>query len=94
MLAAIGFQRRVPIFNRTLLGVTIYTGWENTLMKTTLFLKVLLCCTTIASASHAEEIGSVDTKFKLLGPYHKIVIEAFDDPKNEEPRSKLRVSQN
>ena len=29
----------------------------------------------------AEEIGSVDTKFKLLGPDHKIVIEAFDDPK-------------
>ncbi|CNH28886.1 Uncharacterized protein conserved in bacteria [Yersinia massiliensis] len=29
---------------------------------------------------HAEEIGSVDTVFKLLGPDHKIVVEAFDDP--------------
>ena len=29
----------------------------------------------------AEEIGSVDTEFVLLGPDHKIVIEAFDDPK-------------
>ncbi len=29
----------------------------------------------------AQEIGSVDTVFKLLGPNHKIVIEAFDDPK-------------
>lgn len=29
----------------------------------------------------AEEIGSVDTVFKLLGPDHKIVIDAFDDPK-------------
>lgn len=28
----------------------------------------------------AEEIGSVDTVFKLLGPNHKISIEAFDDP--------------
>ncbi|RLM28201.1 hypothetical protein BIY29_00665 [Brenneria alni] len=28
----------------------------------------------------AEEIGSVDTTFKLLGPDHKIVVEAFDDP--------------
>ncbi|WP_019843336.1 protein CreA [Dickeya zeae] len=28
----------------------------------------------------AEEIGSVDTAFKLLGPDHKIVVEAFDDP--------------
>ena len=29
----------------------------------------------------AEEIGSVDTVFKWLGPNHKIVVEAFDDPK-------------
>jgi len=28
----------------------------------------------------AEEIGSVDTAFKLIGANHKIVIEAFDDP--------------
>ncbi len=28
----------------------------------------------------SEEIGSVDTAFKLLGANHKIVIEAFDDP--------------
>lgn len=31
----------------------------------------------------AEEIGSVSTVFKLLGPNDKIVIEAFDDPKVE-----------
>ncbi|MET4697901.1 CreA protein [Constrictibacter sp. MBR-5] len=31
----------------------------------------------------AEEVGSVSTVFKLLGPNHKIVIEAFDDPKVE-----------
>ena len=30
--------------------------------------------------SNAEEIGSVDTAFKMLGPNHKIVLEAFDDP--------------
>jgi CreA protein len=29
----------------------------------------------------ADEIGSVDTKFILLGPDHKIVVDAFDDPK-------------
>ncbi|MCP5242044.1 MAG: protein CreA [Burkholderiales bacterium] len=28
----------------------------------------------------AEKIGSVSTKFKLVGPNDKIVIEAFDDP--------------
>jgi len=29
----------------------------------------------------AEEIGSVSTAFKALGPNDKIVVEAFDDPK-------------
>jgi CreA protein len=28
----------------------------------------------------SEEIGSVDTEYKLIGANHKIVIEAFDDP--------------
>lgn len=36
---------------------------------------------TLAGSVCAEEIGSVDTTFKFLGPNHKIVIEAFDDPK-------------
>ncbi len=29
----------------------------------------------------AEELGSVSTVFKMMGPNDKIVIEAFDDPK-------------
>jgi CreA protein len=29
----------------------------------------------------AEVVGSVDTVFKLIGPDHKIVVEAYDDPK-------------
>ncbi|MFM1906765.1 MAG: hypothetical protein RLZZ591_442 [Pseudomonadota bacterium] len=29
----------------------------------------------------AEEIGSVDTVFKFIGPDHKIVVEAYDDPR-------------
>ncbi len=37
----------------------------------------------IASPALADEIGEVDTEFKLLGANHKIVIEAFDDPKVE-----------
>ena len=35
----------------------------------------------LALTAQAEEIGSVDTVFKWLGPDNKIVIEAFDDPK-------------
>jgi CreA protein len=32
-------------------------------------------------AAHAEKIGEVDTVFQWLGPDHKIVVEAYDDPK-------------
>ncbi|MEQ4453755.1 protein CreA [Kosakonia sp. YIM B13605] len=31
-------------------------------------------------SAYAEQIGSVDTVFKMFGPDHKIVVEAFDDP--------------
>ena len=31
--------------------------------------------------SHAEQIGAVDTVFKWIGPDHKIVVDAYDDPK-------------
>ncbi len=31
----------------------------------------------------AERLGEVDTAFKLIGPDHKIVVEAYDDPKVE-----------
>ena len=41
---------------------------------------IILASTAPAAA---EEIGSVSTVFKLLGPNHKIVVEAFDDPKIE-----------
>jgi CreA protein len=33
-----------------------------------------------AGAARAEQIGSVDTVFKFIGPNHKIVVEAYDDP--------------
>lgn len=52
-------------------------------MKRTIVAGTLLYCAMIVSAGYAEEVGSVDTKFKMLGPDHKIVIEAFDDPKIE-----------
>ena len=37
---------------------------------------LLLACAPLA----AEEIGAVDTEFILIGPDHKVVVEAFDDP--------------
>ncbi|MEJ8826006.1 CreA family protein [Variovorax humicola] len=35
----------------------------------------------MAAGARAEVIGDVDTAFKLIGPDHKIVVEAYDDPK-------------
>lgn len=37
----------------------------------------------VAWGARAEQIGEVTTTFKLLGANHKIVVEAFDDPKVE-----------
>ncbi len=46
-------------------------------MKKTL----LVALATLASvAAHAERIGEVDTVFKWIGPDHKIVVDAYDDP--------------
>lgn len=34
-----------------------------------------------ACGANSEEIGAVDTVFKFIGPDHKIVVDAYDDPK-------------
>ncbi len=47
------------------------------MMKKTLTLLTLL---TAVSLTHAEAIGEVDTVFKFIGPDHKIVVDAHDDP--------------
>jgi CreA protein len=46
-------------------------------MKRFLPLGLALACLAAA----AEQIGEVDTVFKLIGPDHKIVVEAYDDPR-------------
>ena len=40
-----------------------------------------LALATVAVAAHADPIGAVDTAFQWIGPDHKIVVEAYDDPK-------------
>jgi CreA protein len=42
---------------------------------------ITLLLLAAAAVSRAEPIGSVDTAFKLIGPDHKIVVDAYDDPK-------------
>jgi CreA protein len=44
-------------------------------------LLLLLCCAPWSGTVWAERIGEVDTVFKLIGPDHKIIVEAYDDPK-------------
>ena len=50
-------------------------------MRTYRSLGCALLCVLAASGVRAEQIGAVDTVFKLIGPDHKIVVEAYDDPK-------------
>ena len=38
-------------------------------------------CLMPLTAAHAEQVGEVSTVFKLIGANHKIVVDAFDDPK-------------
>lgn len=45
-------------------------------MKKTLFALALVA----TACSRAEPIGEVDTVFKWIGPDHKIVVDAYDDP--------------
>ena len=45
-------------------------------LKFLLFLALAGC-----GAAQTGTIGSVDTVFKFLGPDHKIVVDAYDDPK-------------
>lgn len=44
--------------------------------------KLIVCAgLAAAAAAQAEPIGEVDTVFQWIGPDHKIVVEAYDDPK-------------
>ena len=43
-----------------------------------IMLPVLLAA--LAAQARGETIGEVDTVFKFIGPDHKIVVEAYDDP--------------
>lgn len=54
-----------------------FSALKNHTLKKLVLAPLLLA---VSFASFADEIGSVDTVFKVFGPDHKIVVEAFDDP--------------
>ncbi len=41
---------------------------------------LLLALVPFALVARADRIGEVDTVFKLIGPDHQIVVDAYDDP--------------
>jgi len=45
--------------------------------------RLLALCAVLAAigCARADSIGEVDTVFKFIGPDHKIVVDAHDDPK-------------
>ncbi len=52
----------------------------NVAMRKTL-LSFAILAGSLTMSAHAETIGSVDTAWKMLGPNHGIVVDAFDDPR-------------
>ena len=49
-------------------------------MRTLLIALPLTLALTFSGLVHAEPVGEVDTAFKLIGPDHKVVVDAYDDP--------------
>lgn len=41
----------------------------------------VVACAAALPTAHAQKIGDVSTAFQWLGPNHKVVIEAYDDPR-------------
>jgi CreA protein len=53
------------------------------ILGSAVLLFVVLCSVWIISRPERGTAGSVNTKFRLLGPDDKIVVDGFDDPKVE-----------
>ncbi|MGE0674795.1 MAG: CreA family protein [Methylibium sp.] len=49
-------------------------------MRTRTFL-LLVAGLGVTAIAGSQQVGEVDTVFKLIGPDHKIVVDAHDDPK-------------
>lgn len=52
-----------------------------TCLSRTLRASAGLCVLAASSMAFAEKIGDVSTAFQWIGPNHKVVVEAYDDPK-------------
>lgn len=50
-------------------------------MRAPLLLPLLLAAAAGVVQAQNTKVGEVSTAFKLIGPDHKVVVEAYDDPK-------------
>jgi CreA protein len=50
-------------------------------LKITALAALCLSLLSACGGASSEEIGAVDTVFKFIGPDHKIVVDAYDDPR-------------
>ena len=57
----------------------VYPFWKNCVEAAMSVLSAVMFMG--GAVAHAEEIGSVDTAKTMIGPNHRIAVEAFDDPK-------------
>lgn len=44
---------------------------------------LIITLSAFAQMARAEAVGEVDTAFKLIGPDHEVIVEAYDDPQVE-----------
>lgn len=62
-----------------------YSAGQRPPSKAAMRLPVLVAASLLVLSAcgkaEGEQVGSVDTAFQWLGPDHKIVVEAYDDPK-------------
>lgn len=49
-------------------------------MKTCLRIIPLILLSAMCAVARSQQIGDVSTAFQWIGPNHKIVVEAYDDP--------------
>src|SRR5213082_567937 len=72
-------SRRVSALQGTLRFTVAPVLFDLTMKLSDLSIPLALLC--ICRFAAAEPIGEVDTVFKFIGPDHKIVVDAHDDPK-------------
>jgi CreA protein len=68
-----------PVARSIIMPQALNTATSKDNMKVQILCSVFLGLLS-TNPIHAEQLGEVSTKFRVLGPNDKVIIEAFDDP--------------